>query len=95
MILPITNSGDAALIAERVRQKIADLKLPIPASDVAPYLTVSIGVATATRDWYCTPEDLIAAADRALYTAKKNGRNRVCVAPDKPVAEAGEYPLPL
>jgi diguanylate cyclase (GGDEF)-like protein len=84
MILPITHSGDAAIIAEKLRQAIADLNLPHPASDVAPYLTVSIGVATASPDWRCTPEDLVAAADRALYAAKNGGRNQVCVAPDKP-----------
>lgn len=87
MILPITNSSDAALIADKVRQAIADLKLPHPASDIADCLTVSIGVATASRDWRCTPDELVAAADRALYTAKNTGRNRVCVAPDKPDAE--------
>lgn len=87
MILPITNTADAQIIAERVRQTIADLKLPHPASDVAPYLTVSVGVATATRDWYCTPDELVAAADRALYEAKKSGRNRVCAAPPKPAVE--------
>ena len=81
MILPITNTIDATIIAEKVRQAIADLKLPHPASDVAPYMTVSVGVATAARDWYCTPDALIAAADRALYEAKKGGRNRVSVAP--------------
>jgi diguanylate cyclase (GGDEF)-like protein len=81
MILPLTEPADAERIAESVRQAIADLKIPHPVSPVAPYLTVSVGVATATREWCCTPEALIAAADRALYAAKESGRNRVCVAP--------------
>jgi diguanylate cyclase (GGDEF)-like protein len=80
MILPLAKPADAARVAESVRQAIADLKIPHPASPVAPYLTVSVGVATATRDWCCTCEALSAAADRALYAAKNNGRNRVCVA---------------
>ncbi len=80
MILPLTKSADAERIAESVRQAIADLKIPHPASPVAPYLTVSVGVATATREWCCTREALLAAADRALYAAKNSGRNRVCVA---------------
>jgi len=80
MILPLTKSADAERIAESVRQAIAALKIPHPASPVAPYLTVSVGVATATPEWCCTREALLVAADRALYAAKNGGRNRVCVA---------------
>jgi diguanylate cyclase (GGDEF)-like protein len=80
IILSLTKSADAKRIAESVRLAIADLKIPHPASPVAPYLTVSVGVATATREWCCTREALLAAADRALYAAKNSGRNRVCVA---------------
>ncbi len=80
MILPLTKSADAERIAETVRQAIADLKIPHPTSPVAPYLTVSVGVATATPESCCTREALLAAADRALYAAKNGGRNRVCVA---------------
>lgn len=80
MILPLTKSADAEHTAEALRQAISDLKIPHSASKVAPYLTVSIGVATATPEWCCTPDALLAAADRALYAAKESGRNRVCVA---------------
>lgn len=83
MILPLTKSPDAERIAQSVRQAIADLNLPHPASPTAPYLTVSIGVATATPECFCTPETLLAAADEALYAAKRGGRNRVCLAPDE------------
>jgi diguanylate cyclase (GGDEF)-like protein len=87
IILPLTKSADAVRIAESVRQAIADLKMPHPASPVAPYLTVSIGVATATREWCCTREALLVAADRALYAAKAGGRNRVCVAQQEMAGE--------
>lgn len=80
MILPLTKQADAELIAESLRQAIAGLNLPHPASPVAPYLTVSVGVVTATSEWCFSREALLVAADRALYTAKKGGRNRVCVA---------------
>ncbi len=83
MILPLTKSADAERAAETLRQAIGDLKIAHPASPVAPYLTVSVGVATATPEWCCTPDALLAAADGALYAAKKAGRNRVCVAPGK------------
>jgi diguanylate cyclase (GGDEF)-like protein len=80
MILPLTKSADAERVADSLRQAVADMRWPHPASPVAPYITVSVGVATATRNWCSTPEALLAAADRALYEAKRGGRNRVCVA---------------
>jgi len=95
MILPLTKSADAERIAETVRQAIADLKIPHSTSPVAPYLTVSVGVATATPEWCCTREALSAAADRALYAAKNSGRNRVCVAQREIVEEGTVAPSNL
>ena len=95
MILPLTKTADAERIAESVRQAIASLKISHPASPVAPYLTVSVGVATATPEWCCTPEAVLAAADRALYAAKQGGRNRVCVAQREIVGEKTAGPSNL
>jgi len=95
MILPLTRSADAERIAESLRQAIAALKIPHPASPVVPYLTVSVGVATATPEWCCTREALLAAADRALYAAKNGGRNRVCVAQREIVGEETAGPSNL
>jgi diguanylate cyclase (GGDEF)-like protein len=92
MILPLTKSADAKHIGESLRKAIADLKLPNSASPVAPFLTVSVGVATATRDWWCTPQALVAAADRALYAAKAGGRNRVCMAQREALADGPTSP---
>ena len=94
IILPITGAADALLIAESVRQSIVALRLPHPESSVVPYLTVSVGVATATKQHFCTRESLTAAADRALYDAKRAGRNRVCMA-DQPLAVESANPTPL
>lgn len=80
VILPETDAVGAERVAESIRLAIASLHLPHPASPVAPFLTVSVGVATATREWNSSPEQLIAAADQALYGAKRSGRNRVNVA---------------
>ena len=80
VMLPDTDAAEAASFAEIVRAAVADLKMPHPASPVAPYLTVSVGVATATPENHCSRDELAAAADRALYAAKRAGRNRVCVA---------------
>jgi diguanylate cyclase len=80
IVLPETSAPDAEQFAESVRLAIAGLQLPHPASPVNPFLTVSVGVATARPEWCCTREALAAAADRALYAAKRAGRNRVCIA---------------
>jgi diguanylate cyclase (GGDEF)-like protein len=90
VILPYTGADDAERFAESARLAIAGLKLPNPASPVAPFLTVSIGVATATPEWCSTPEALLAAADRALYAAKKAGRNRVCATRWEADADLGD-----
>ena len=73
--LPETGAQDAMIVAERLRRGVAALRLSAAADPMS--LTVSIGVATWT-DGPCDMERLIEAADRALYDAKTNGRNRVC-----------------
>ena len=75
VLLPDTNLEGARTIAEKVRNAIGDIELA--GEDI--HLTVSIGVATRP-DHAIDGEQLQRAADRALYTAKTNGRNRVEVA---------------
>jgi len=79
VILPETGIAGAAQVAESMRLAIAGLNLPHPASPVAPFLTISVGVATASLEFHSSPEELIAAADQSLYRAKKSGRNQVSV----------------
>jgi diguanylate cyclase (GGDEF)-like protein len=77
IILPETNLQAASEAAERLRQNIA--KLPILTSQAPIKVTVSLGVATVDAK---TPDilSLLSQADDALYMAKSQGRNRVCVA---------------
>ncbi len=80
----LTNAGaDAALsVAERLRARLEALGIPHPASAVAPVVTASVGLATRLPSRAGSPLDLIAAADEALYRAKREGRNRVLAAAD-------------
>ena len=76
VVMPETNGAVAASVADRLRRKIAasPVSLSSAAGDVP--VTVSIGVA-ASENGATTPEDLLRAADQALYAAKRGGRNRV------------------
>lgn len=79
VILPGTSCEDARQLAETIRRSIENVRLPGDAGDHAS-VTVSIGVATALLHdgnvgW--SAQDLINAADRSLYQAKEQGRNRV------------------
>jgi diguanylate cyclase (GGDEF)-like protein len=87
VILSDTDEEEAEKFADSVRLAILDLKLPHPASPVAPFLTVSVGVATGTAKRLGARDALVAAADRALYAAKRRGRNCVCIAVEEEVAE--------
>jgi diguanylate cyclase (GGDEF)-like protein len=76
IILPGTSEEDAAAIAERIRNAVAQAALPNPGSPFG-FLTISIGLAARTpnRDW--TPDELQWEADAALYKAKEAGRDQV------------------
>ncbi|MBD8705133.1 GGDEF domain-containing protein [Pseudomonas sp. CFBP 13711] len=74
VVLPETDKAGACVIADKLRLAIE--ALPAFADDTAP-ITVSIGVTTHLPVSHDVPELLFQAADRALYRAKKNGRNRV------------------
>lgn len=76
-ILPETNSNGATQIAELIRTTIRDLNIKHEASPIAPMVTLSLGVATLIPDKTGEPGLLLKAADRALYQAKGNGRDRV------------------
>lgn len=76
VMLPGADLPDAAMVAERIRAAVAELRIQHPTNDPDPVVTVSIGCAAMERR-QGGPDDLMDAADRALYAAKQAGRNRV------------------
>lgn len=83
VLLPETSVEGAKLVAESLCESVRACKMPHEASSVMPYVTVSVGVASCLPDSASgNGTDLIAAADKALYTAKSEGRNRVSIAED-------------
>ena len=76
VVLPNTDRNGAQMIAEKLLKKIRECNIPHKASDVADYVTVSIGGTTGIVKHSQHASDYIKAADKALYESKKNGRNR-------------------
>ena len=78
VLLPATASDGAAAVAESIRRAVAEAKLVKAGNKkLLGQITLSAGVATYRPGEHIM--DLINRADRALYRAKNEGRNRVCV----------------
>ncbi len=75
IVLAETDKDGSIIVAEKIRKKINALALRNEYSNVAPYITVSLGVATIVPSDDCSIEDFINRADKALYKAKGSGRN--------------------
>jgi len=75
IVLPDVNEENARLVAERLLQKVREKEIPRHDGSLLPPLTISLGLAAVRRGQ--TAEDVIAAADAALYRAKKHGRNTI------------------
>lgn len=77
IVLPNTSARGAMYIAETIKIEIEWLKIPHIQSRVSKYVTVSMGVSSTIPSEQHSPQDLIAAADRGLYEAKNQGRDRI------------------
>lgn len=76
-ILPETDLYGAVAIAEKIRRGIHACAIPHRGSDVAAYVTASLGVTSVQCGSSESVVEIIARADELLYKAKSSGRNRV------------------
>ena len=79
VILPNADAASALKIAQKIAVNVNKLHVAHQESIVSKYVTISLGVHSLVPSSESNPELLIALADKALYQAKKEGRNRACL----------------
>ncbi len=83
VLLPDSDVETACKTAHRIQQAIQHLKIPHQNSAVSDQVTLSIGLASVKPAEGIEPSTLLHRADDALYSAKEEGRNRICVYTEK------------
>ncbi|HET8759339.1 MAG TPA: diguanylate cyclase [Solirubrobacteraceae bacterium] len=89
--LPQTDLEGAYQFAERVRHAVEELELPLPSGDGTLKVTASFGVASLATADHADKDALVAAADRALYEAKRTGKNRTVRASESLQSDRGVH----
>ncbi len=80
-VLPETNLKGAQTVAHRLKDAVESMHIPHEYSQTAKYITVSLGVSAAKpNEIDASPQALTRCADKMLYQAKENGRNKVAAA---------------
>jgi diguanylate cyclase (GGDEF)-like protein len=78
-LLPFVKKNEAVHFAKTLVENVESMKIPHPMSEHSQYLTISAGTASIVPNDNNSPTQLLDEADKALYMAKKTGRNRVVV----------------
>ena len=92
VLLPSIQPEGVTVVAERLKKALASLMIPHAYSTAGQYVSLSMGLAWCEPDNDFRPDQLVAAADEALYSAKDAGRNgysEVVVVKNQPVFQAG------
>ncbi len=77
VLLPGSDAATARDTAERLQQRLSERAMRHAGSDIAPHVTLSIGLATFDPETMDHFDLLLHRADEALYRAKSQGRNRI------------------
>ncbi len=91
IILPNTHLAGGIHIAQNIQEEIQKLRIPHVQSQVSQFVTLSLGVVSLIPTTQQSPEDLVKAADQALYQAKQQGRNRICSLPTLKIQQNIDY----
>jgi diguanylate cyclase (GGDEF)-like protein len=75
VVLPDTDQAGGETMAKKLREAVANLRIPHHDSTVSQYVTMSLGIATIIPDASLSSSALVNQADTALYRAKAKGRN--------------------
>jgi diguanylate cyclase (GGDEF)-like protein len=76
-VLPSTTGESALDLAENIRCAVQNMKIPNQMSELGPYVTVSIGMATRYPYQISSALELMALADQLCYKSKTTGRNKI------------------
>ncbi len=89
VVLPNTDLKGASVVASKIREAVENKKIIHENSPVSDFVTVSLGVTATVPENSIKLEDFLATADKLLYRAKKEGKNRVVSAPVKNLPDQG------
>jgi len=78
-LLPFVAKDEAVNFAKTLVESVENMKIPHPMSEHSKYVTISAGMASIVPDNNNSHTQLLNEADKALYTAKASGRNKVVV----------------
>jgi diguanylate cyclase (GGDEF)-like protein/PAS domain S-box-containing protein len=84
VLLPNTPGEGARIVAENLRSTIQELNLAHPDSPVSEHVTLSMGISSASPNSNFSSEELVTRADKAMYQAKSQGRDRVVLLQETP-----------